>query len=1522
MTMSDFFDCANTKYNSGNTHLSSFEKASCTPRLYGSWQGRHISVRKPDEETKSPHPSYQTYRSVPNAMSMQQFNSRRSEVQRLNDHLRILNEDNNILQIQSLIPSIHRDRSEKTMRCILNGIDERTNDRKALIQKIYDTISPLEENQRTKILHIAGSIINDNDSVEARHSIFATLAQVGQRQLDDSFYLANRLTSKIFYGHNAANRTKLIGLLADIPSGERQEFCALVWPCIEKIQDVNHCHTILAQTFSALIPYSSADRKAILHIMTPLISLIAGTSTTLTNDYEKLLTSILELGNLVSTQDIQKIGKYTWRLITKIQPDNSLLALQTGKRQEQRIKVLKILMDMSNHDREVFCQNVWPHVRNLADTAQCSGLISALSLIPLNELDDAIHSVIPGLETISATLYPAMECIPLEKRATTFKHLFSLLGKGSHREHLDIYTLLASIPSEQRARVVEICALLGKYIPYGLNHLFAYLASLAPAQLLPVCKFSKQIIVKNEYRDGKDLVADLKLVSPLPKEQKLRLVSESPQLLELFPIHERAAIFKHLLPICTADYPSNNREMIYERLKAIPIENRSRYLTFAISMAEDMGMLNNGDCYLSFLYSLKAVPDHQLNDVYAYTKEFIPLFKDPQTIICILLTFNVLKNHERNEFAAQALDLITHGNLQGKNREYIHMLYTLENIPQIERTPIITLLKPLIRRLQSPNLVASLLELFHSRPAKQRPALLKRIQPYLAENKFRECNYDHLLKILSSAATADIDPLIKSALSVLDKFDDENERDRFINTLTTFPPQHREKMLNISLSFLNCIGADQRSVNNVLNFALTIPQEHLEMFLKMAKETIHLSIREYIVNTELDDLLKIICLIPQEEWQACIDRGRWQQCVDTVNAFMNFLDANRNKPIKFSADTLLSFIAPNKKLEIMRAVANNPAIHVKNIKSLLDYFFTNEKIRLESHQYLYEKFAAVITDREASKKLAAEILKYAQQLKLHDEHPLYQKALAAKYITDMDSSLPKNPYTLHQKLQKIRQEEQLLPYGPLGKILFTTAQGKFAAAVALDLAGMRKRAEKTSYTAADLPDDIPEDCLLKFFSSLENRLAALAKDKMKQHEKKLLEKAISEICQGSTLSDLKDQTIGFGKEIPRLLKLAGPKDQPIDTTVFYLYAILHAIMAKSSLHQSDEPLSPQELMFLKFLSQVQHCDVGQRDAIATYYNILSPAQNSQPKASVTAVKKVEQCVEQAMQAALHAAFASDEVLEEIAKGKVGQQSHQTLYLMNRLYLQAGLCHTPQFDLHTGVLDDSFVACTETIDLAKGTGLMAEKALQMVLAGIPPQKLLLLMKTTIATAIKNKVISHDNLTEYFEQTGISPASDIKSTDDWLILLHYGKDKDGEIDYTDFQGITDHAAFEILKNMGYLAVKDAAEIQAIVQKKLKSLIDSAIQTPREDGTTLTDSLGQTTGKKSHDNRALMDLQLQHCKKEDLKQSHINMAVRLITKGMTQGLRALGGFGLKGDQQQMPKDLQKKIDRLQALTALLKA
>ncbi len=82
------------------------------------------------------------------------------------------------------------------------------------------------------------------------------------------------------------------------------------------------------------------------------------------------------------------------------------------------------------------------------------------------------------------------------------------------------------------------------------------------------------------------------------------------------------------------------------------------------------------------------------------------------------------------------------------------------------------------------------------------------------------------------------------------------------------------------------------------------------------------------------------------------------------------------------------------------------------------------------------------------------------------------------------------------------------------------------------------------------------------------------------------------------------------------------------------------------------------------------------------------------------------------------------------------------------------------------------------------------------------------------------------------------------------------------------------------------------KAEVMAKLKELMHAALTTPRADGKSLTDSLGQVKGEASDDNYDLQSFQSKLERGESLTKHEMDDFVRLITKGFTQKAGVLLG------------------------------
>jgi hypothetical protein len=360
-----------------------------------------------------------------------------------------------------------------------------------------------------------------------------------------------------------------------------------------------------------------------------------------------------------------------------------------------------------------------------------------------------------------------------------------------------------------------------------------------------------------------------------------------------------------------------------------------------------------------------------------------------------------------------------------------------------------------------------------------------------------------------------------------------------------------------------------------------------------------------------------------------------------------------SKELKNDKETVLLAIAQNCAVlsYISDDLLHNREFILELVKQdglLLMYSPTKDAVTIETaHQAIIQKLQLWLEDplqKDVLFAFASTIVDKQEDLFLHDEHPVLQKAIEAYCLTSQKRD-SKNPYQIHFALQKALSEEVLVP----------------------DFAGYRKRVNKKGFTFADIPPGIIP--LSTLFATLEQR-GVNAKE-------------VAELCCDATVPEIKANVLQSGTVIASLLTQKGQKEDSLPLTAMYLYAILKQISEADDTRQGNS-LSPREVQLLKFCSMVKECSTGQRDAIEQYYintigrGALSSSQN-----------KVETAIDQAIQMALKSVLAGDALAAELNYCST-QQSHNILYLQNRFHRQIGLVHTLSFDRHAGVLNSSLI----------------------------------------------------------------------------------------------------------------------------------------------------------------------------------------------------------------------------------------
>lgn len=419
----------------------------------------------------------------------------------------------------------------------------------------------------------------------------------------------------------------------------------------------------------------------------------------------------------------------------------------------------------------------------------------------------------------------------------------------------------------------------------------------------------------------------------------------------------------------------------------------------------------------------------------------------------------------------------------------------------------------------------------------------------------------------------------------------------------------------------------------------------------------------------------------------------------------------------------LSFIAPGKRHEVVYHLLKFPEICKKDNRHLITkIFLMNEKIQSDSYSFLLRRLNEVISNQVQAFSLSSCLIKFASDLLLHSDHPLFQQAYIVTTIADPQVlNHKKNPYRIFQSLKKLSFSEP-----------------KYEIESEFNLHTLRQRGETRKLTIKDLPHDVPSNSFKRLFDQLNKRVKSLSIDQKQCVENYIQDNFANSL--NALQANLLEKPL-----IPSLLDVKGVPDQPIESSVLYIYAILKMLLDKEreSKSQVTSPLYPHEELLLKISCCISNCQTGQRDGIAIYYNNLPPKYRNQMGPMIFHTEeKVIQFVDRVIQKVLEEIFASREFLKRILperalNGAFSQHSHQTLYLKNRLYLQVGLRHQLTFDAHTGNV------CGELLDVEP------KQLLEAFFKLFTLKKVADQLKLDVSQAIKQEKSTYMTFQEYLE-----------------------------------------------------------------------------------------------------------------------------------------------------------------------------
>jgi len=571
----------------------------------------------------------------------------------------------------------------------------------------------------------------------------------------------------------------------------------------------------------------------------------------------------------------------------------------------------------------------------------------------------------------------------------------------------------------------------------------------------------------------------------------------------------------------------------------------------------------------------------------------------------------------------------------------------------------------------------------------------------------------------------------------------EEQRNQIESSCQWMSPSERTKGLEILRLYPELLPI----INGSMLAALVeIDSEKLRLLIPMTKpifqdQQIMADADVYLIA----DLFNILPLFPDNQLN--------EELARSIIPSLKTLYSNEKR--REFAQTL-QLITPEKRAHALEILKQNQTF-INDLNTLQNLFLYSQEIRIASQDYLFMKLEKLLSNREEASLLSHTLIIRARELLLHDEHPLYQRAIEVAAISDaslLDNK--KNPYTLFQKLKASIHTETKCTVGSQ-----------------LNLETLRKRGAYKGFTVKDLPSGISEGTLLNLFDNLERRLKALS------FERSLATEVYIRDSFGKPIKKLKSNI--FGKTlIPGLLKVPSSLDYPIEAATFYLYTLIKVILESSPILDENMFLSPQEELLLRITCSINNCVTGQRDGIVLYYNHLPPKYRTREVCTLVQ-EKIAYYVDQSVQKVLHEIFASEELLHEILGSQmpeiISQHAHQTHYLKNRLFLQVGLSHCLSFDPHTYVILDALVDAD------------IEVLLKAFFKLFTKEKVVAKLKRDMSEALKEKTM-YPSLQEFLEPH--FKVSDMYES--WYNICF-------ALDVDDFN-LTEEGTHKLLEIVGYL------------------------------------------------------------------------------------------------------------------------
>lgn len=712
------------------------------------------------------------------------------------------------------------------------------------------------------------------------------------------------------------------------------------------------------------------------------------------------------------------------------------------------------------------------------------------------------------------------------------------------------------------------------------------------------------------------------------------------------------------------------------------------------------------------------------------------------------------------------------------------LLQAIKEIPLQKLKHLIHRMDPLFSGsdLQDPILILKTLAPF---PEDQYQDLIESCLPmfyWIPSLPHRATLISHVASIASDQRTA----ILSKWVSLMKLFrGNEAEKVKLLSLLSSIPSKEREKSIEQLEPFFNRISGLQ--MLNFMSEFLSIPFEQRDEISHVMQALL----KDLTIENHTPFLIRLLKSIPSEEREEIVNS--WVPKLKRVshkleimlaalplskierNDFFNSLigvlhDKTKIRIKKSGFFSALRLLPPERRKEAVERLIKSPQIFKgKFLANLIDQ---DPTLLPDIYHYLLKELQNAITIQDYAYELSKQIMDSSEILRLHHEHPLFQKVIEVYVISDPSQDQKKNPYAIFCRLKKLYDTEPRYS-GDLPPLQFKNQS------ISINIKTLQERAQKKGYTFKDLPSRVSPDTFKVLFDKLETRIFSLPKEKREE---------VESYIQDSFATRFKNLKANiFEKElITSLLNLKGAPDDPIEFCSYYLHFIINRILDAADTLEEGMLLSPREEMILSFSSSIYNCSTGQREGIVNYYNSL-PAEERVDKQIALGddIEKFKCRVDQSVQDVLNDVISGTQLLT-VLTGSVNfpQLSHQTLYLKNRLCGHVGYIHCPTLDLHTGVLEDAL----QNANLANLIKAFFECCTCF--------KLIEKLRQHVAQGLQSKTITYNQLQKYLEPHIKSQLNGEKPTPE-----HYQQYIEVDEDFIP-QGITEEGALAILILSDYI------------------------------------------------------------------------------------------------------------------------